>query len=137
MVNDNRKLSLFYDGACPLCQAEIQFLAGRNQAQLLEFIDINSAAYNPAVIGVSCEQALAAMYGQFSDGTLIKGVAVFSAAYSRANLPWLAWVFSRKILQPLLALGYRFFAKNRHSIAGIFGPSALWLVNTFGAKSSS
>jgi len=137
MVNDNRKLSLFYDGACPLCRAEIQFLAGRNQAQLLEFIDINSAAYNPTVVGVSCEQALAAMYGQFSDGTLINGVAVFSAAYSRANLPWLAWVFSRKILQPPLALGYRFFAKNRHAIAAIFGPSALWLVNTFATKNSS
>jgi predicted DCC family thiol-disulfide oxidoreductase YuxK len=137
MINDSKKFTLFYDGACPLCRAEIQFLAGRNQAQLLEFIDINSAAYDPAVIGVSCEQALAAMYGQFSDGTLINGVVVFSEAYSRANLPWLAWVFSRKTLQPALGLGYHFFAKNRHRIARIFGPSALWLVNRFATKSAS
>jgi predicted DCC family thiol-disulfide oxidoreductase YuxK len=123
-----QKLTLFYDGACPLCQAEILFLSGRNQANLLEFIDINSGKYDPLKVGVSCEEALAAMYGQYADGTLINGVAVFPAAYQRANLPKLAWMFSRKSLQPLLGVGYRFFAKNRHAISSVLGPGALWLV---------
>ncbi len=125
-----KKLTMFYDGLCPLCQAEIQFLASRNQAGLLSFIDINSAQYSPERVGVSCSQALAAMYAQYDDGELISGVAVFSAAYARANLPFLAWLFSRPTLQPIFRLGYRFFAKNRHAISSIFGPSALWLVNS-------
>ncbi|NCX50503.1 MAG: DUF393 domain-containing protein, partial [Burkholderiaceae bacterium] len=33
-------LTLFYDGACPLCQAEILYLQRRNQQQLLQFIDV-------------------------------------------------------------------------------------------------
>jgi len=131
-----QKLSLFYDGACPLCQSEILFLSGRNQNQLLEFIDINSAKYDPLKVGVSCEEALAAMYGQYADGTLINGVAVFPAAYQRANLPKLAWVFSRKSLQPMLQIGYRFFAKNRHAISGLLGPGALWLVKSTGLKTN-
>ena len=128
MDQNLQKLTLFYDGACPLCQAEILFLSGRNQAGLLNFVDINSKAYDPLKVGVSCEEALAAMYGQYADGTLINGVTVFPEAYRRADLPRLAWIFSRKSMQPVLKMGYRFFAKNRHAISRVFGPGALWLV---------
>jgi predicted DCC family thiol-disulfide oxidoreductase YuxK len=130
MSNNLPKLTLFYDGACPLCQAEILFLSGRNQANLLEFIDIHSEQYDPLKLGVSCEEALAAMYGQYADGTLINGPAVFPEAYRRANLPTLAWIFSRKTMQPALQIGYRFFAKNRHAISRVLGPGALWLVKS-------
>lgn len=125
-----RKLTMFYDGLCPLCQAEILFLSGRNQAGLLSFIDVNSNRYSADEIGISCQQALDSMYAQYDDGELINGVDVFSAAYARANLPRLAWLFSRPSLRPALAWAYRFFAKHRHAISGLFGPSALWLVNT-------
>jgi len=124
------KLTLFYDGACPLCQAEILFLSGRNQANLLDFIDINSAQFDPLKVGVSCEAALAAMYGQYASGQLIQGVSVFPEAYRRANLPRMAWVFSRKPLQPFLRLAYLFFAKNRHAISRLLGPIALRLVKS-------
>ena len=130
MDQNLQKLTLFYDGACPLCQAEILFLSGRNQAGLLNFVDINSKAYDPLKVGVSCEEALAAMYGQYADGTLIHGVTVFPEAYRRADLPSLAWIFSRKSMQPVLKMGYRFFAKNRHAISRVLGPGALWLVKT-------
>ena len=128
MDQNLQKLTLFYDGACPLCQAEILFLSGRNQVGLLNFVDINSKAYDPLKVGVSCEEALAAMYGQYADGTLIHGITVFPEAYRRAELPTLAWIFSRKSMQPVLEMGYRFFAKNRHAISRVLGPGALWLV---------
>ena len=128
------KLTLFYDGACPLCQAEILFLSGRNQQGLLDFVDINSEFFVPEKIGVSCEAALAAMYGQFAGGKLIEGIAVFPEAYRRANLPFLAWIFSRKTLQPIWRLGYRFFAKNRHAISALLGSGALRLVKSGSQK---
>jgi predicted DCC family thiol-disulfide oxidoreductase YuxK len=124
-----KKLTIFYDGLCPLCQAEIQFLSGRNQASVLSFVDIHSDQYSPERVGVSCNQALASMCGQYEDGELIEGVEVFSAAYSRANLPKLAWLFSRQLLKPFWNVGYRFFAKHRHVISALLGPFALWLVN--------
>ena len=130
------KLTLFYDGACPLCQAEIIFLSGRNKQGLLDFVDINSDRFDPEKVGVSCETALAAMYGQFSGGKLIHGVSVFPEAYRRAELPALAWLFSRKALQPILQVGYRFFAKNRHAISSLLGPTALRLVKNKTAKAS-
>lgn len=136
MAAQLQKLTLFYDGQCPLCQAEILFLSGRNQANLLDFIDIHTDRYDPQAVGVSCEEALAAMYGQYADGSVIHGVAVFPEAYQRANLPSLAWAFSRPALQPILKVGYKFFAGNRHAISRIFGPSALWLVTSTKKASS-
>ena len=132
-----QKLTLFYDGACPLCQAEVLFLSGRSQTQLLEFVDVNSAHYQADIVGVSCEKALASMYAQYEDGTLINGVEVFSQAYQRANLQFLAWLFSRQYLRSSFNRGYRFFAKHRHIISKIFGPSALWLVKAKKPVSSS
>jgi predicted DCC family thiol-disulfide oxidoreductase YuxK len=123
-----KKLTMYYDGLCPLCQAEILFLSRRNKAGLLSFVDINSSQYIAESIGVSCQQALDSMYAQYDDGALINGVDVFTAAYERANLPILAWLFSRASLRPMLTWGYRFFAKNRHTISSILGPAALRLV---------
>jgi predicted DCC family thiol-disulfide oxidoreductase YuxK len=123
-----KKLTMYYDGLCPLCQAEILFLSRRNDAGLLRFVDVNSSQYSADAVGVSCQQALDSMYAQYDDGELINGVDVFSAAYARAKLPTLAWLFSRPRLRPMLSWGYRFFAKNRHLISRIFGPVALHLV---------
>ncbi len=128
MISKLEKFTLFYDGACPLCQAEILFLSGRNEAKLLDFVDIHSEQFDPQKMGVSCEDALAAMYGQFESGKLIQGIAVFSEAYRRANLPRLAWIFSRKSLQPFLRVAYLLFAKYRHAISSLIGPTALRLV---------
>ena len=128
------KLTLFYDAACPLCQAEILFLSRRNQAGLLDFVDINSECFDSTKIGISCDQALAAMYGQYGNGELIQGVTVFSEAYRRADLPFLAWIFSRKSLQATLQIAYRFFAKNRHAISRLLGPTALYLVKATSSK---
>ena len=122
-----KSFTLFYDGACPLCQAEILFLQSRNQAGLLHFIDINSAQYDPHKVGVSCEEALASMYGQIEGEPPINGVAVFGEAYRRTNLPLMAWIFSRRWMMPILGPGYRFFAKHRHGISGLFGPPLLRL----------
>lgn len=119
---------MFYDGLCPLCQAEILFLSKRNQSGLLSFVDVHSMEYSPDRAGVSCQQALDSMYAQYEDGELINGVDVFCAAYERANLPRLAWLFSRPSLRPMLTWGYRFFAKNRHTISSLLGPMALRLV---------
>jgi predicted DCC family thiol-disulfide oxidoreductase YuxK len=135
-MNQLEKLTLYYDGACPLCQAEILFLSGRNKANLLEFIDINSELFEPERVGITCDAALAAMYGQYASGILIQGASVFSEAYRRAELPVLAWLFSRKTLQPLLQLGYKFFAKNRHAVSRLLGPTALRFVQSRANKSS-
>ncbi|QWD87411.1 DUF393 domain-containing protein [Polynucleobacter paludilacus] len=128
------KLTLFYDGTCPLCQAEILFLSKRNQAGLLSFVDINSRQYDPSQVGVSCDIALASMYAQYESGKLINGVEVFLQAYKRANLPVLVWLFSRPYLRPIFNGSYQLFARFRHPISRTIGPMALRLATSSQGK---
>ena len=120
-----QKLTLYYDGLCPLCQAEILFLQGRNQQGLLEFVDISVPEFNEKVHAVSCAQAMANMHGRLENGEVLVGVPVFAQAYQRANLPKMAWVFSRTWLMPLLKVSYFLFAKYRHGISKTIGPALL------------
>jgi len=127
-INSLKPFTLFYDGACPLCLAEITYLESRNKAGLLSFVDINSASYDPQKVGVSCKEALARMYGQVEGEAPINGVAVFGEAYLRADLTILAWIFTRPWMMPILKPSYWFFAKYRHGISSFIGPCLLKLV---------
>lgn len=127
MQHPNNKFQLFYDGQCPLCQAEILFLKSRNQQNLLEFIDVSDSRYLDSDYQISCSAALENMHGKFANGQIVVGVPVFAEAYKRANLPFLAWLFSRTWMQPFLKQAYKIFAKYRHQISGKIGPTLLKL----------
>jgi predicted DCC family thiol-disulfide oxidoreductase YuxK len=124
-LSKDNKLTLFYDGQCPLCKAEILFLESRNKNHFLEFVDVSDASYSEKNHSISCEAALEQMHGKFADGKIITGVSVFAAAYERVNLKLLAWIFSRTWLQPFLKIAYQVFAKYRHQISKTIGPTLL------------
>lgn len=118
-------LTIFYDGACPLCMAEILLLQDHNQKKLLRFIDISSTNYAPECHGLTCEKAMAEIHGRLDDGELFTGIDVFAEAYARAGFKRLAWIYSRRWLRPVLHFSYQLFAKYRHPISARIGPRAL------------
>lgn len=119
---------MYYDGNCPLCLAEVEFLQRRNTQGLLSFEDLNQATFDERATGFSCAQAFDNIHARLADGTVLVGIPVFIEVYRRANLPVLAWLLSRPILAPLWAYCYRFFARNRHALSKRIGPSLLKLV---------
>lgn len=120
-------LTLYYDGQCPLCLAEIHALQARNHRHLLKFVDVSGDSFEASGHGLSCTEALATMHGRIDDGAWLSGPAVFCEAYRRAGLPLLAWLFSRPWLAPLLGIAYRHFARHRHAVSRLIGPSLLRL----------
>ena len=120
-------LTIYYDGLCPLCLAEIHFLTARNGRGLLSFIDISDKGFAEADHPVSCAAAMAQMHGRLGDGQVLTGVSVFAEAYRRAELPFLAWLFSRSWARPILDLGYGWFARHRHAVSRVIGPPLLHL----------
>ena len=126
-----QSLTIYYDGECPLCLAEIHFLKSRNKDRLIEFVDVAAAQYDEATHQLSCHLALAAMHGRLADGTLLKGIPVFTEAYRRSDLPMLAWIFSRTWLEPFLSAMYYVFAKYRHRLSKTIGPMMLRLSKRF------
>lgn len=126
-----QSLTIYYDGECPLCLAEIHFLKSRNKDHLIEFVDVAATQYDEATHQLSCQLALAVMHGRLADGTQLKGIPVFTEAYRRSDLPMLAWIFSRTWLEPFLSAMYYVFAKYRHSISKTIGPMMLRLSKRF------
>ena len=56
-------LTIYYDGRCPLCEAEILFLKSRNHQRLLHFIDLQDPSCDAVLHNVSCAEAMAKMHG--------------------------------------------------------------------------
>ncbi|MEY4727096.1 MAG: hypothetical protein RLZ36_1723 [Pseudomonadota bacterium] len=119
------ELTLYYDGQCPLCVAEVTFLQSRNTTGQLAFVDITQADFAQAEHHISCEAAMAQIHGRTADGQVLVGVPVFAAAYKLAKLPVLAWLLSRSWLMPVLQPSYVLFAKHRQAISKRIGPGVL------------
>lgn len=119
-------MTLYFESACPLCAAEIHMLAARNRRQLLRFVDLSQpdAALPCTVV---CAQALEKIHAVLDDGHTLVGVPVFAEAYRRADLPLLAWLFSRPWLCWLLEPAYALFARHRASVSALVGPPLLRL----------
>ena len=117
-------MTMYFDGACPLCAAEIHLLTARNRRQLLRFVDLSQpGAELPCT--VVCAQALDNIHAVLDDGRTLVGVPVFAEAYRRADLPVLAWLLSRPWLRWLLEPGYALFARHRASVSARVGPPLL------------
>ncbi len=108
------KLTVFYDGACPLCRREIDFYRRRRGASELAWIDVSQHAENEVVPGLTKSQALARFHTRRPDGTLVSGGAAFAELW--AALPTfraLGGIRKRPPLVWALDLAYPLFLKFR------------------------
>jgi predicted DCC family thiol-disulfide oxidoreductase YuxK len=120
------ELTIYYDGACPLCLAEIHLLKQHNHKSLLAFVDVQSLDATTAMI--DCTLALEVIHAQLADGTIIVGPDVFFEAYKRTNLTGIKYLFSFGVVRYCYAKAYVFFAKYRHQISKVIGPILLKIV---------
>lgn len=119
------KLTVLYDGACPLCQREIAHvkrLAEKDSSAALCFVDISNAA-PPSDGGNSCPIALtpaerikllARFHVQREDGSRVDGAAAFVAMWQR--LPgwrWLAKLARLPGMLTVMEIAYRGFLRVR------------------------
>ena len=72
------KLTVFYDGACPLCAREISFYRGRKDADDLSWVDVTGSSNGEVAPGLSRDQALARFHVIHPDGTLVSGGRAFA-----------------------------------------------------------
>ncbi|MEO1403316.1 MAG: DUF393 domain-containing protein [Cyanobacteria bacterium J06635_1] len=85
------KIKLLYDGECPLCMREVNFLQKRDAGRgLVAFVDIADDGYSPeANGGVDFETAMGRIHAVLPDDSVIRDVAVFRRVYEILGLGWL------------------------------------------------
>lgn len=127
MDEDVKPLTMYHDGACPLCQAEVVLLKQRSRRGQIRFVDVRDVAFENESGAPSRERALGVMHGRIGDGKLLQGVDVMAAAYQRTDLSVMSWLLSRPAIRPFLDAAYRIFATHRKTISRVFGPLMLRL----------
>jgi predicted DCC family thiol-disulfide oxidoreductase YuxK len=117
------RFKLLYDGDCPLCRREVNWLLRFNRAGHLEFEDIAAAAFDPSRYGTTREELMRVMHGVFPDGRIVREVEAFRQAYRAVGLGWLAAPTGWPILRPIFDRLYSLFARNRVRFGRVFGRS--------------
>ena len=115
------KLIFLFDGGCPLCLRETNFLEKKDLSNQIAFVDINSKDYDPNLFNdISYKEAMSNLHGILENGEIIKGLDVLAYAYELIGLGWVYYPLKIKFLSPILRLVYRYWAKYRLQITGRF-----------------
>jgi len=112
------EIEVFFDGGCPLCLQEVNFLKRRDRQGKITFTDIDAADFCPENCGKTYDELMARMHGRLPDGTWITGVEVFRRLYSAIGLGRLVTLTRLPIISQIMDLGYHIFAKNRLRLTG-------------------
>jgi predicted DCC family thiol-disulfide oxidoreductase YuxK len=84
------QIELLYDGACPLCVREVNFLKTKDADRgLVSFVDIDRDDYDPTLhAGISFEAAMGRIHAVLPDGTIVQNVEVFRRIYEILGIGW-------------------------------------------------
>ena len=110
---DQPRITLLYDGLCPICSREIDFMRRRDRANRLAFEDIAAAGFDAARYGLTENDVVARMHGVLPDGRVVTGMEAFRIAYGALGLGWLVAPTGWPGLRPVFDLFYRTFARYR------------------------
>ena len=109
-----QKLTLLFDGGCPLCQREVSFLRARDSLACIAFVDIDSPEYNPDLYsGISYREAMGRIHAIASSGEVLKDIQVFREAYRLVGMGWVYAPTTWPVLGPLIDETYRLWARWR------------------------
>ena len=113
------KLTFLYDGGCPLCRRETDFLKGKDKIGNIKFVDISGPDYDPTNYqNISFEKAMSNLHGILNNGNIIKGIDVLAYSYQLIGLGWIYFPVKIPIVSNLLKIIYGIWAKYRLQITG-------------------
>ena len=113
------KLIFLFDGGCPLCLRETNFLKRKDELNKIDFVDINNVNYNPILFrDISYAEAMSNLHGILENGNIIKGLDVLAYSYELIGLGWVYYPLKIEFLAPVLRLLYKYWAKYRLKITG-------------------
>ncbi|MEM7726544.1 MAG: DUF393 domain-containing protein [Cyanobacteria bacterium P01_A01_bin.45] len=118
--NESWKIKLLYDGECPLCLREVNFLQKRDAGRgIVNFVDIADDEYTPEKNGgVDFETAMGRIHAVLPDGSVIKNVEVFRRVYEELGMGWIYAITKLPILGAIADALYNVWADWRLALTG-------------------
>jgi predicted DCC family thiol-disulfide oxidoreductase YuxK len=127
-------LTVFYDGACPLCRSEIGLYRNCAGADRVAFVDVAAADGGNVASGLDKTSALARFHVQTADGQLYSGAAGFAQLW--LTLPgwrWLGRITMLPGIRTFAEIAYRGFLHIRPGIQWIWRRAATPPKSTVGS----
>mmetsp|Transcript_4495 Transcript_4495/g.10752 ORF Transcript_4495/g.10752 Transcript_4495/m.10752 type:complete len:227 (+) Transcript_4495:24-704(+) len=116
---------VLYDGKCPICVFEIQWLEGKSKKMEgggahMRFVDVAAeGGYDPdGNGGVSYEDAMRVMTVVRSDGTVSKGMGAFEDMYAAVGMGWVFAFLKYPSVRMAFDRMYDFWARFRLPVTG-------------------
>ena len=120
MEDEPSRSTVYFDGSCPLCRAEIGYYRRNDHSGSLCFIDVSEASAS-IPDGLTQRRAMERFHVRSGDGVLLSGAAAFVEVWAR--LPRWRWAARASALPGILALlelSYRLFLPARPALAVVF-----------------
>ncbi len=114
------QIKLLYDGECPLCLREVDFLQKRDAGRgLVKFVDIAASDYEAADnAGIDFETAMGRIHAILPDGSIIQNVEVFRQVYDILGIGWIYAATGWPIVRPIIDWIYGVWADLRLVLTG-------------------
>lgn len=117
------RYKLLYDGECPLCRREVEWLKRRDRTGRLAIEDISDPGFHAEAYGLTQEAVMSVMHGILPDGRIVRRVEAICEAYRAVGLGWLVSPLRWPGVRWLADVAYGVFARNRVSLGRLFGRS--------------
>ena len=115
----NTELTFLFDGGCPLCLRETNFLKKKDIHKKINFVDISDENYNPNLFnGITYHEAMSNLHGILENDEIIRGLDVLAYSYELIGLGWVYFPLKIKFISPILRFFYKYWAKYRLQITG-------------------
>ncbi|ULA59525.1 MAG: Cell division inhibitor [Nitrospira sp.] len=111
-------LTVWFDGACPLCSREMTFMKRLDRKRRLRFCDFSAPGSDIVTSEIPVSELSAVIHAQWGDGTVIRGVEVFRAIWQAVGLGFLTRMSRLPLIDPLAVKAYAWFARNRLWLTG-------------------
>jgi predicted DCC family thiol-disulfide oxidoreductase YuxK len=115
-------LTVYYDGSCGLCSAEMQEIKRMDQADEVALVDCAAIDFDdshPRAHGATREALMGALHVEDALGDWHRGVDAIALLYATVGAPWLARAWAHPLTRPITRRVYPWVVRHRYRLSAL------------------